>query len=102
MARIGAVSDTSITSVSACRPTRPMPTPMIAVSSGSPAASSEPSVIASTRKPTIMPRLSEFACDSSVTRPPPNSVCSPASSAGVADASSSSRAWSSILSAGTG
>ena len=34
-----------------------MPTPMIAVSSGSPAASSEPSVIASTRKPTIMPRL---------------------------------------------
>ena len=54
-----------------------MPTPMIAVSSGRPAASSEPSVIASTRKPTIMPRLSELACDSSVTRPPPNSVWMP-------------------------
>ncbi len=89
-------------SVKACRPIRPVATPTIAVSSGRPAASSELSVIASTRKPIIRPNDSELTSDSSATRPPPNSTCIPASSAGVPVASSSSRATSSILSAVTG
>ena len=102
MARIGAVSEISKTSVKACRPTRPMATPTMAVSSGKPAASSELSVMASTRKPIMRPNDSELTSDSSATRPPPNSTWSPASSAGVPLASSCSRAGSSILSAVTG
>ena len=46
---------------SAVTPVTPMPTPISAVSSGRPAASSEPSVIARTTKPISMPALSEPA-----------------------------------------
>ena len=48
MARIGAVSEISITPESAVSPVTPIATPKIAVISGSPAASSEPSVMART------------------------------------------------------
>ena len=42
-------------------PNIPSETPSSAVNSGSPAASSEPSVTASTRKPTIMPTASAMS-----------------------------------------
>ena len=58
--------------------------------------------MARTTKPIIMPMLSELDFDSSVTMPPPNSTWRPASRAVSAEAESSSRAGSSIWSAGTG
>ena len=66
----------------------PMTTPMTADSSGRPAASSDVSVMARTRKPTAMPMASAAECDSVLTTPPPHSTCRPAASAGAALASS--------------
>ena len=102
VARVGAVSVSSKAPVRAVTPPTEMPTPIIAVHSGRPAATSDPSVIARTRKPIIMPSFSEPASASSVTRPPPNSTCMPAASAGSALSSSSSRAGSETSSAGIG
>ena len=57
-----------------------MTTPKMAVISGMPAASSEPSVIASTKKATIMPIDSDPCWASSAAIPPENSTCRPAAS----------------------
>ena len=102
MARIGAVSDRSITPESAVRPAMPMPTPSAAVSSGMPAASSDASVIASTRNATIMPIDSEPWWASSAAMPPENSTCRPAFSPVAPRSASCSLASVEISPEGTG
>ena len=103
VARIGAVSDRSMTPDSAVTPAMPIATPMIAVISGIPAASSEASVIARTTKAIIMPALSEPASFASVTRPPPNSTFMPGVCGGLGDSPRARRGRaSSISAAGTG
>jgi hypothetical protein len=79
-----------------------MATPRIAVRTGIPAASSEPSVIERMTKAMMIPADSELVVDSSVTMPPPKSSSRPAARAGSALASSWSAAVSEISFAGTG
>ena len=102
VARIGAVSDSSMTPESAVRPVIPINTPRAAVISGIPAASSDVNVIASTKNATIMPSDSEPCSASSAAIPPENSTCRPAASPVPAMSASSSRASSEISPEGTG
>ena len=77
-------------------PLIPMPTPMIAVISGMPAATREPKVITSTTRATAMPISSATgAVVSSVSASPPMATRSPAASR--AASASSSAAWSAAV-----
>jgi hypothetical protein len=58
--------------------------------------------MARTTKPIIMPMLSELDFDSSVTMPPPNSTCRPASRAALGRGGELVAGGSSIWSDGTG
>lgn len=83
-ARDGAVLEMVSTPVSADRPSRVMATPAIAVSSGMPAANSEPNVTVSTTRATATP-MSSLVCPVLWLLPyadPPTSTVSPASFAG--------------------
>ncbi|CAM5239975.1 hypothetical protein SGRIM128S_07936 [Streptomyces griseomycini] len=74
----------------------PMPTPMTAVSSGRPAASSEPKVMTRTTAATPMPMISAVpVCGTAWSASPPISTVSPASRASSAAPSSASREESS-------
>ena len=61
VARIGAVEPRSTKPVAIVMPETPMPTPMSAVTSGMPAASSDPNVMTSTKIATMMPSASVAA-----------------------------------------
>ncbi|CAM5553187.1 hypothetical protein SGLAM104S_03166 [Streptomyces glaucescens] len=96
-ARLSAVEDTVTAEETASSPTSPVPIPTNAVSSGIPAASSEPKVRASTASATTTPSSSRtlgvrtplpYAC-------PPTDTVRPASSAVLAVSSSASRVPSS-------
>ncbi len=68
-ARVGAVLEMVATLVSDSRPSRPTATPTRAVSSGIPAADSEPKVTASTARATTTPTAS-LACPPFFAPPP--------------------------------
>ena len=66
-------------------PAIPVPTPISAVSIGSPAATIEPKVISSTTIATMTPRPSvDPMAGACATAPPPSSICSPSTSFAVA------------------
>ena len=101
VARMGAVADREMMPLSALMPVSPMPTPMSALRSGSPAAIMEPRVIVSTRKAISRPRASELFVVGWLTIPPPKATVTPWARAGLATSARSCFAVWVMLLAGT-
>jgi len=81
-ARVNVVELRSVKPVAISMPSTPNPTPMIAVSSGSPAVSSEPNVMIKMMAATARPSPSVPPCwNGSWDASPPNSTRSPAACA---------------------
>lgn len=93
--RVGATLENWTTEVSAYTPAIAVPTPSRAVTSGRPAASSDPKVTASTSTATRTPTASVADCSTGTwNASPPISTCRPAASATSVDALRASRSAS--------